>query len=147
MKTLVQPSVVSQFYTLVGEAQYTLNQQLPTDLEHYLVTLMMRFTERTNFLERAIGQCFLEAQLQAIHNPEPLKDVGDSCLLTSGLFPQYKAHHGVPQDYFTSIGQSAFHGYASHTSLSNADLFHDLAVTFPTLVTVLQATRRPSNLQ
>jgi hypothetical protein len=145
MNVLLHPGITAQFYTLIGEAQYTLNRQLPEELEHYLVSLLIRFIDKHEIIVSSVGQEHLEAQLSLHQNPHLLKDLGDSCLLISGLFPERKSHRGLNKEYYIEIGQRAFYSYALTGSLSSASLFSHISSDFPLLSTVLAATRHPQS--
>ena len=90
MKTLhIEPTSTAQWHSLVHEAQGSCDRPLTEPLESYLVFLLMRFSRRSDVAARAMALAYLEAAQLGGHDASlRLRDVGDQCLLVSGLFPQ-----------------------------------------------------------
>lgn len=141
MKSLVlQPTDLAQWHALVSEAQAACRLNLGEHLESYLVFLLMRFVDRPEIARKVMALEFLKAQQDVGNNLESLRDVGDQCLLFSGLFPQIAAKRLVRVSYFVRIGRSAYQ-QASLTEPQERSVFSRLAEAFVGAMDVLQAMR------
>lgn len=142
MKPLVlQPTDVAQWHALVAEAQAACQLSLDEVLESYLVFLLMRFAERPDLARRVMALEFLEAQRQDAHQADRLRDVGDHCLLFSGLFPQLAEARLVRVSYFVRIGRSAYDQLAVLLDRKRDQLYGRLADAFVAVMDVLHAMR------
>lgn len=136
---ILRSTPLSQWHELVQKAQGVRDLKLPEDLESYLVYLLMRFTEKTSLSESVLAIDFLEAQ-QAQPFSHKLQEVGDKCLLFSGLFPKRAEKKNVGEHYFVHIGQSAYHS-AAHSNTTQPRLYQALAEEFLALMHTLRAMR------
>jgi hypothetical protein len=142
MKSLVlQPTDVAQWHALVNEAQAACQCNLDEPLESYLVFLLMRFAERPDLAGRVMALEFLQAQQETGQITMQLRDVGDQCLLFSGLFPQLAERRLVKVSYFVGIGRSAYDQLASLVDRRSDRLYGRLAEAFVAIMDVLQAMR------
>lgn len=143
-KLLLHPTSCAQWQALLFEGQKSACIQLTEDIESYLVFLLMRFASEPQVAKSVLGLEFLQSQqLTANQQPPALKDVGDKCLLFSGLFPQHAHRRRVDINYFVSLGQTAYQSVAQNT-LSDAELFTKLYEQFSDMTDVLHATREAS---
>jgi hypothetical protein len=141
MQLSLLPTELAQWHALVNEAQFHCEYQLDLELESYLVFLLMRFVDQPEIAESVVALDFLEGmkevgEQQIIH----LRDVGDKCLLFSGLFPGLAERRHLSLDYFIDIGQSAFDVIGGRKT-GSSDVFKTLSEQFPQLVAVLKALR------
>lgn len=138
---LEQPGDISQWQALVAEAEELSGVQLDEDLESYLVFTLMRYLRRPEMAQRILALDFLEAFQQSHpQRSEALRDVGDQCLLFSGLFPRRAERRRVRVSYYVKLGRSAYQNLADSLS-KTADLFALLAEEFITAMDTLQAIR------
>jgi len=116
---------------------------LKEDLETYLVSLLIRYTNKPEVAQQIFAKSFLEA-MQLRHNQRTasLQDVGDGCLLFAGLFPQAADKKHVKISYFVDLGRSS---YAAISGNAN-DLYYSLALQFVALMDVLQSIRENSHM-
>jgi hypothetical protein len=105
------------FYGLVKETQESNGLTLPIDIECYIVMLLAEHIDKDNFLPK---KSFAESYL-TISKSRNAKELGDTCLFVSGVFPAYG-----DTDYFVGIGRSS---YNKITTL-NCDLFEALSNNF-----------------
>ena len=132
----------AQWHSLVHEAQAKAHLHLSEILEHYLVMLLSRFTPRTASLCEAVAPHYLEAMRNdSQQRPKSLRDVGDTCLLLSGLFPGRSNKLAVSADYYIGLGQSAYGEAATHLDTDDHPLFLTLAQRFVSAMDVLMAIR------
>ena len=138
---VLQPTDTAQWHALVAEAQQACHQQLDEALESYLVFMLMRFTGRPDMAAKLMALEFLEAQKESHTKADKLRDVGDQCLLFSGLFPQIAENRMVRMSYFVRIGRSAYDQLGALVDHNSDRLFAGLAEAFTGIMDVLQAMR------
>lgn len=140
-RILDQPGNISHWQALVAEAETLAGVQLDEELESYLVFTLMRFLRRPEMTQRILALDFLEAFQQSHpQRSETLRDVGDQCLLYSGLFPRRAERRRVRVSYYVRLGRSAYQNLADSLS-KTADLFAHLAAEFIAAMDTLQAIR------
>jgi len=163
-QTLVQEAQSAcdhQLDETVQEAQSACDHQLDETLESYLVFLLMRFASRPQCTARIMAEDYLRSQaLQGEQRASSLRDVGDHCLIFSGLFPQLAERRlgdhclifsGLfPQlaerrlvriSYFVAIGQSSYRQLSDVLDRSWAAVYQRLSEAFIMLMDILQAMR------
>lgn len=139
---IVHPTATSQWYALINDAQVRRRLQLDEELESYLVFLLMRFTEQPEIADSILALDFLQSQHEVGQaQQELLRDVGDKCLLFSGLFPGLAKRRRVDSDYFVTLGQSAYATLSQMEVKKTAVLFSGLCQEFICLKDILQAIR------
>ncbi len=139
MTTLVlEPNSTAQWQSLVSDAEHIANRQLDETLESYLVFTLMRFTQRPELVNSVMALEFLEsAQQSGRQQHDQLRDVGDKCLLVSGLFPHSAKRRLVKISYFVNIGRSAYQQL--HDKIHG--FYGQLASDFVPMMDVLHAIR------
>lgn len=127
---------------LVRDAEDNCDIQLNQELEAYLVSLLSRYLNKPEMTKTVFATSLLEAlQDDSTHRLAHLRDVGDRCLLFTGLFPRIAQKRQVKLSYFVDVGRSAY--YAVSTT---GDLFGSLAIKFVILMDVLQSIRQPPDM-
>jgi len=138
---VIQPTTTAQWHALVSDAEHAAGYSLGEELESYLVFLLMRFTRKPQMLSRIMALDYLK-QTNGSRNErgQKLKDVGDHCLLFSGLFPQHAEKRMVRVSYFVKLGRSAYQQVFE--DLHHHDtLYSHLSKDFVTLMDILQTMR------
>ena len=108
-RLILEPTPQAQWQSLLHEAQSACHRHLDESLESYLVFLLMRFTDRPDSLARVMAEDYLRSQaLSGEQRAEHLREVGDHCLLFSGLFPQQAERRLVRISYFVNIGRTSY---------------------------------------
>lgn len=144
MAIILGPTSLAQWQSLVLEAEKNCSVHLDQDTESYLVFLLMRFTEKPHMANSVLGLEFLQTVHEGGHaSEEKLRDVGDKCLLFSGLFPGRAERRRVKISYFVKLGQAAYQNL-SDQSEHLAALYYALCEKFVALMEVLQSTREVS---
>lgn len=140
----LESSRLAQWHSLVLEGQSSVGFQLHENIEHYLVVTLDAYTTDMRLSSAVIAVEYL----QNIHvistlKMRALRDVGDQCLLLSGLFPDRAKRKRVSEDYFMLLGQNAYHvlSYAHHAKKIDQRLFFQLGENFSELIQVLKAMR------
>lgn len=139
---LTGPTAAAQWQHLVQSAAAECGYQLEEELESYLVFLLMRFASKPQMASTVLALEYLQGAMQeGRQNAERLRDVGDQCLLYSGLFPLRARRRMVRMRYYVDLGRSAYHQLAERVQQGWADTFGRLAADFVGLRDILQAMR------
>lgn len=141
-KRILTSTCTNQWHSLVTEAQQASGIQLDEELESYLVFLLMRYTDRPEMAASVLAIDYLEGShcLGQVRR-EKMRDVGDQCLLYSGLFPERAEKRRVRVSYYVDLGRSAYQTAADATQLALHQLFTALASQFVLVMDTLQAMR------
>ena len=125
----------------VNQQAYSINEEL----ESYLVFLLMRFSQRPDVTHRVLALDYLQGQLcQGRERQHRLAEVGDLCLLFSGLFPQRAERRRVSIGYYVDLGRSAYLQLANNLRDALAEVYAALSNDFVTLMDILQAISQRS---
>ena len=148
----LQPTPTALWYKLVSDAEAATNIKLEQDLESYLVFMLMRFTNKPKLLSGIVAVDYLNAQQENEHvRHDILRDVGDKCLLYSGLFPKLAERRRVQLSYYIDIGRGAYLNLSDTMRHNLSDTYAQLSQSFTSLMDVLQTMRAidkmPANLQ
>lgn len=138
---IVEPTSLAQWYDLVCQAEGESAIRLQTDLESYLVFLLMRFVDHPEWVKSILAMEFLEGTQWSDKTKDTLQSVGDKCLLFAGLFAEQAEKRRVQRSYFVYLGQSAYGTLAGHAYRMRADLYYALSDGFVALMDVLQTIR------
>ena len=113
------------FYDIVCETKETHGYELPVELESYIVYLLASHLDRPDFLPHST---FAEAYLK-LERPytQNAKQLGDTCLFVTGVFPSYGQNRGLNVTYYSNIGKSS---YSMAKEYLNIDLFDSLSIHF-----------------
>lgn len=139
---LLEPTATAQWQSLVREAESACHRQLGPELQSYLVFLLMRFITRPEMATAVLATEYLRGsqstgQVRVVR----LREVGDCCLLYSGLFPKRAERKLVRVSYFVELGRTAYDEVAHGLAKSSAQMYQHLAAAFIVLMEVLQAMR------
>ena len=139
---ILEPTTQAQWQTLVHEAQSACDRELDETLESYLVFLLMRFTDKPHCMSRLMAEDYLKSQAASGgQRVERLRDVGDHCLLFSGLFPQLAERRLVRVSYFVNLGQSSYRQLSDLLDRGWSSVYQHLSEAFVVLMDILQAMR------
>ena len=141
-KLILYPTDTCQWHALVNEAQAATQLILNENTESYLVFLLKRFSENSQWVESVVALDFLEAMRASERRQvELLRDVGDKSLLFSGLFPGLAARRHVRLEYFTEMGQAAYLTAAELQAAETAELYFQLSAQFINMQSILKSMR------
>lgn len=145
---LLHPTATAQWHALVNEAQDAAHHDLDEALESYLVFLLMRFATQPDVAGRVLALDYLQAMRDSGHQrASQLRDLGDHCLLFSGLFPERADRLRVRISYFVNLGRSAYGELSNRVSQGAAELYEHLAEGFIALMDTLHAMRELGSAQ
>jgi hypothetical protein len=126
---------------VIKHAENRCSISLKEELETYLVSLLIRYTNKPEVAKQIFATAFLEAlQLRERERNTSLQHVGDQCLLYAGLFPHAAEKRHVKIGYFVDLGRAAY------ANVSRNDLYSSLALQFVVLMDVLQSIPQYSEL-
>ena len=113
------------FYRVIKDTQETTGYELPEDIEAYIVMLLASHVEKIDFLpENPIAIEFLSLKRPVTYKA---KELGDTCLFITGVFPYYKQRHGLSKRYYSDIGSTS---YELTAEAYNKELFSRLSKNF-----------------
>ena len=138
----VNGQATSQWHDLVKDAESYNGVQLDEEMESYLVFLLMRYTQQPELGAKVMALEYLQGA-NSVGNlrQEKMRDVGDQCLLYSGLFPRLAERRRVRLSYYVDLGRSAYHTVSELTQSAMAKMFGQLSESFVELMDTLQAMR------
>jgi len=144
-KFILDSSELAQWHTLVQEAEQDSGCHLDEAMQSYLVFTLMRFAKNRQLNTKALALDYLTAHHHSSHlRNEHLRDIGDQCLLVSGLYPQSAEKRLVGTGYYVDLGRSAYHHISTVTQKGIAELYQQLAESFVLLMDLLQTIRQYS---
>jgi hypothetical protein len=127
----------------IKDAENNCSVTLGAELVSYLTSLLVHYTDKPEIAKAIVSSALLEAmQQEGRQRLIILQNVGDQCLLYSGLFPHIAERRLVKISYFVELGRSA---YAAISYTAN-DLFSLLAKQFVIIMDVLQSMRYNAEL-
>jgi len=115
----MKDAYTNAFFGIVRETQEETGFELPVHLEHYIVMILAIHIDKPDWQP---NPTFAESFLK-IDSKRCAKDLGDTCLFVSGVFPKYGSKAGLKRSYFQNIGKSSY-------SQLYGDLFADLTLHF-----------------
>jgi len=137
----MKDAYVNAFHGVVKETQATTGLELPENLEAYIVMLLASNMDKPNFLpERSFAEAYLKLRNPANYSA---KELGDTCLFVSGVFPTYGKKHGLSKSYYQGIGISS---YDMISEVLNGELFSQLAFHFCFLSEFIECAVLPKQL-
>lgn len=139
MSIMTHDTPTALWHKIVLEAEQTCSVMLKEDLESYLVFLLMRYINKPEFIKNIIATEFLQSlNLNPAQREVVLRDVGDKCLLFTGLFPNIAKKRLVRVSYFVKLGQAAYFRISKESN----DLYGHLSDQFVLLMDILQSIRQ-----
>jgi hypothetical protein len=143
---ILEQTEVAQWHSLIREAEEQCSCHLDESMESYLVFTLMRFMKDQDLATQAVALDYLQSHgLPRSLRIEQLRDIGDQCLLLSGLYPQRAEKRLVRVSYYVNVGRSAYHHISDNVQQSVAELYRQLAEAFVVLMDLLQAIREFSS--
>lgn len=138
MKLLLNSTPLALWYDIIHDAETKCSIPLHEDLESYLVFLLIRYIDKPELMKEVIATQFLQSlKLPKAERELALQEIGDKCLLVSGLFPSLATKRLVKISYFVNLGKTAYDGISKKQN----DLYYSLAKRFVSLMDILQSIR------
>lgn len=144
MNVMTSSNSIVLWQEVVREAEKKCAVTLEGALEEYLISLLFKYIDKPDVVGKVFATAFLHAmQQQPNQRQHALQQVGDECLILTGLFPRIANKRCVKIRYFVDLGQAA---YAAISNRAKNDLYNSLAVRFVLLMDVLQTVRQHNDL-
>ncbi|HSW71646.1 MAG TPA: hypothetical protein VLH77_06715 [Gammaproteobacteria bacterium] len=138
MKILTESTPLALWYGAVQKAQTDCHIALKADVESYLVFMLMRYANNPRLAREVMAFQFLDGINSPLHQRGLiLQNVGDQCLLITGLFPAVAEKRRVKIRYYIELGKISY----EVISRKNNDIFSLLSQQFLLLTDVLQTFR------
>lgn len=138
MKILTEATPLALWYEAVQTAQLDRHIALKTEVESYLVFMLMRHINNPTLAQEIMALKFLDGFHSPLHQRSIiLQNVGDQCLLITGLFPGLATKRRLKIKYYIELGQISY----EVISQKNNDIFSLLSKQFMILTDVLQSVR------
>jgi len=143
-----EQTATAQWQNLVRDAARFNGVNLDEELESYLVFLLMRYMQEPSLASKVVALEYLNGvQAQGCEREEMMRDVGDQCLLFSGLFPKLAERRLVKISYYVNIGRSAYLNLSELTQAALANMYNNLSQSFVILMDTLQAIRNMNSTE
>jgi len=141
MQLLHNTTPTALWHDIIHDAMRMCDIHLHEDLASYLVFLMVRYTDRPDIAKSILALDFLSGlDANSRERQRALQEVGDKCLIFSGLFPTLAETKLVRASYFVNLGRSSY----ANISTDN-DIYEALAEKFVVMMDVLQSIRSYSD--
>jgi len=138
MSQVVHSTSFILWHDMIKQAEERCSIELNHDLEAYLISLLIRYTNKPELAKQVFAILFLRAmQLHENQRNLLLQQVGDHCLVLTGLFPKAAEKRNVKITYFVELGRTAYTAITGQTH----DLFDSIGGQFVVLMDILQSLR------
>ena len=139
---VIEPTAIAQWHSLVQEACHSNHYSLDHELEHYLVNVLMRSTQRADICSSALAIDYLAAaNLQPQQKAVKYQDIGDQCLLLTGFWPERAHKRLVDTPYYVKLGRGAYWHAAQAISKTSVHLYQLVSEAFVRLMDILATMR------
>ena len=139
---ILEQTEIAHWHALIREAEAECSCHLDESMESYLVFTLMRFMKDQDLASQAMALDYLRSHhLPKSMRLDQLRDIGDQCLLVSGLYPRRAEKRLVRVSYYVNMGRSAYHHISDQVQKSAGDLYRELAEAFVILMDLLQTIR------
>lgn len=102
----MKDAYVDVFRQVVKETQHDTGVELPLELEAYVVMLLASKIETVDILPKeGFGRSYLKLHQASKYNA---KELGDTCLFVTGVFPAYGKKYNIDSSYYVNIGVSSY---------------------------------------
>ncbi len=142
-KLILAETELEQWHKLVQAAEADYGCHLDETMQSYLVFTLMRFMKKQDLNTQALALEYLQTHgLPSLMKQEQLRDIGDQCLLVSGLYPKRAEKKLVRVSYYVNLGRTAYHNLSDCAQQGIAELYSQLEETFTLLMDLLQTIRQ-----
>lgn len=133
LNTYMNDAYSSALYDVVKDTSVSYGYNLPEPIEAYVVMLLTSHVDKPNFLpDSTFAQTFL-----TIKSSKEAKELADTCLFVTGVFPDIGKAKGLNRRYYQDIGSSSYEIVAG---VKHPELFNTLATHFNFLSDFIKVT-------
>lgn len=127
----------AQWYHVLSDLQEETRVILPNEIEHYLMLMFMNTTHDISILDSFLSQDFLTTFAQP-YNCENWQDIGDKCLILSGLFPDWTRRRVRSEHFVSKLGKLCYSQASLQHFGASQKLFEYLCENYDVIVEFLQ---------
>jgi len=133
LNTYMNDAYTSALFDVVKDTSVSYGYNLPEPIEAYVVMLLSSYVDKPNFLpDDTFAQAFL-----SINSSKQAKELADTCLFVTGVFPDIGKRKGLNRRYYQDIGSSSYEIVAG---VKHPELFNTLATHFNFLSDFIEVT-------
>jgi hypothetical protein len=139
-----EESSCAQWTQLINKAINYCDYKINHHLAHYLVITLQHYSSQLSLPHTIIGKEYLQAlELSGIQKGSALRQIGDECLILTGLFPGKIQQKKISLAYTVNIGKMSYLEIFNNPQLSNMNVsvFQELDQHFIGLVDILYVIR------
>lgn len=144
----INPKSSSQFewYSMIEKAKIISGYNFSDSVQHYLVLTLRHFTTNKDIASKVLAIDFLtHSEMNTANDQRSIRDLGDHCLVLSGLFPERIVKKNISLNYVIGIGKQSYRLLSTANSPSvkyiDKKLFSHLDMNFVGLMDLLNHIR------
>ena len=102
----INPKSSSQFewYSMIEKAKIISGYNFSDSVQHYLVLTLRQFTTNQDLASKVLAIDFLtHSEMSTANDQRSIRDLGDHCLVLSGLFPERIVKKNISLNYHFNI--------------------------------------------
>jgi hypothetical protein len=143
MNVILPSNRLAEWYEMLQISKQHTGIMLDEHVESYVILTLDGYLQDQLITDYTLAIEFIEAiNLKKTQSRSMLRDIGDRCLILSGLFERRSERLNVSSDYFCEIGQQAYLNLASFHKLHiDPELFWKMAKYFVSISKLLQSIR------
>jgi len=120
----MKEAYISAFHEVVVETIDSTGFDLPTEITSYIIMLLASRVEQNPLPDPNFAIAFLNLSRPA---DQKAKELGDTCLFVSSVYPKFGEHRGLNRRYYQDIGSTSYDLFAEK---HNPELFNPLSRHF-----------------
>ena len=97
----------AQWYHALCDLQHETDTVLPLEIEYYLTHVLINSTTQISLIDSLVGEDFLE-NLHQCTGKNQWPELGNKCLIITGVFPQWANHRCRSKNYVAQMGKLAY---------------------------------------
>jgi hypothetical protein len=131
LNTFMNDAYRTALFDVVKDTTVKYGYDIPEPVEAYVVMLLASHVDKPDFLPETFAHAFFRIQ-----GPHDAKQLADTCLFVTGVFPTIGNRKGLNRRYFQDIGSTSY----EIASDMNTELFPVLAKHFVFLSNFIEVT-------
>jgi hypothetical protein len=137
---MINDTYIEAFRNVVKETGRVYGYTVPEPVQTYVVMLLSSYMDRTNFMpNRGFTQ-----ELLSLYSYRKAKELGDTCLFLTGVFPEYGKRYGIDKNYYMGIGMES---YRIASEKMNDQILKMLSENFSYLQRFIEISTKPTILR
>jgi hypothetical protein len=139
LNTFMNDAYRTALFDVVKDTTVKYGYDIPEPVEAYVVMLLASHVDKPDFLPETFAHAFFQIQ-----GPRDAKQLADTCLFVTGVFPTMGKRKGLNRRYYQDIGSTS---YSIVAETQNPELFKTLSIHFNFLSEFIEATIHSSKQQ